>query len=90
MTKLIEDIENYLNQQDYGSVITQTFLLPRNMKIALLSRISTLEARVKELEAGIKTILSDLKNRREFAYIRRWDMEVALRELLGIKKEEQT
>jgi hypothetical protein len=26
MTKLIEDIENYLNQQDYGSVITQTFL----------------------------------------------------------------
>jgi len=160
MTKLIEDIENYLNQQDYGSVITQTFLLPRNMKIALLSRISTLEARVKELEngiaivekiiltnsenvgielheilpknckelraigfrfqsairgwysessranegwrkveeaesrvkeleAGIKTILSDLKNRREFAYIRRWDMEVALRELLGIKKEEQ-
>jgi len=51
-------------------------------------QIYTLEERVKELEAGIKTILSDLKNRREFTYIRRWDMEVTLRELLGIKREE--
>ena len=40
------------------------------------------ESRIKEVEAGIKTILSDLKNRREFTYISRWDMEVALGELL--------
>ena len=54
MTKLIESIENYLNQQDYGSGITQTFLLPRNMKMALLSRIFTLEAKVKELEERVE------------------------------------
>ena len=44
--------------------------------------------RIVELEEGIKAILSDLKNRREYIYVRRWDMEVVLGELLGIKSED--
>ncbi len=51
-------------------------------------KLPTFLSHLKELEIGIKTILSDLKNTRECDYVRRWDMEVVLGELLGIKSED--